>query len=178
MRAWRTLLIALAASLAAAPAVGANHLPIHAFYGHFVGIGVANSRDAEILNLKKRDLDVTIAKAGDGFSVAWVTIVRRGGLEQVDRKTAKMTFVPTASARVYKSTAHTYPISDLGYGWATLEDKTLTVYLLVVDPQSGTYQLHSYGRTLDGPDKMHLKFTRISQGRPKVIVEGDMARQK
>lgn len=160
-----------------APAASAKDLPIDTFIGHFTGTGIANSKDAEIMNLRKRDLDVTIAKAGDGFSVAWTTVVRRGGLEEVDRKSTSVNFVPTESPSLFMSPERTDATGKLGYSWASIEDRTLTVYLLVIQKDNAAYHLHSYARTVDGSGKMRLKFTRISNGRPKVIVEGEMARK-
>ncbi len=178
MNRWTTAIAAVAVGLLLAPAAWAENLPIGAFVGHFTGTGVAKSRSADILNLKKRDLNVTIAKAGgDGFSVGWTTVVRRAGLEEVKRSSSAMSFTPAGMSGFYKSVERTDPAGRLGYGWASIVGKTMTVYLLVVNADNGSYDLHSYARTVTGPDKMHLKFNRIRRGRPEVIVEGDMMRK-
>lgn len=165
------------ASAAWSPSAWAKGLPIDAFVGHFVGSGIAKSRSADVLNLKKRDFDVTIAKQDDGFSVAWTTVIRRAGIEEVKRSSTEMSFKPAGMDGFFKSVKRTDPAGRLGYGWASIEDKTLTVYLLVVDADTGAYDLHSYARAVTGPNMMHLKFNRIRKGRPEVIVEGDMTRK-
>ena len=166
--------------LAAAPAAMSADLKIADFVGHYAGTGIANSKDAVTLGLVNRDFDVVIEKANDGFAVAWTTVVRQGvgqdEKQEVKRSSAKIEFKATASPRVFKAPAHNDPSGDQGYAWANIEGRTLTVYIMVVDAKTGAYDLHSYARTLTESNEMALKFTRISTGRPRVIVEGMLKR--
>lgn len=175
--------IALAIAWMAGPSIAmAQDVPLKTFFGRFAGSGIANSRDAVDLGLTNRDFDVVIKKVGRGFSVTWTTVVLKGQggdthKPAVKRSTTTIVFAATDSPRVFKSEKRNDPTGKLGYAWADLDGPTLTVYLLVVNPKSGNYDLHSYERTLTDDNDMYLQFQRLSKGRPRVIVEGRLKRQ-
>lgn len=166
-----------------APAArAAVDLEIADFVGHFTGAGVANSKDAVNLGFTIRDLDVVIEKTEEGFKVAWTTVIRSesrpaGANPEVKRTSSEAQFARSESPHFFRSVTRNDPTGAGGYAWASLAERTLTVYLLVVNPKTGGYDLHSYARTLVDEEKMELKFSRISAGRPRVIVEGDLTRQ-
>jgi len=179
-RASALAVLALGTMLSIDPRTLAANLAIEDFIGVFTGTGVTKSKDADTLGLVKRDLDVTIKKRGDGFSVAWTTVVYRdfgtGAGPQVNRQSTWVAFAPTDDPGIYKGPARQDPFGEGGYAWASLAQRTLTVYLLVVDPTTGVYDLHSYARTLETADDMTFKFSRMRAGRPRVIVEGGLRR--
>lgn len=159
--------------LFALPAQAENLKP---FFGHFTGAGIANSRQVVELGLKERDIDVKIEPAGKGVSITWTTVIKKDG-EAVKRSTTSIDFNPTQDPNVFKAEGRNDPLGKSGYSWASLDGKTLTVYILAVDAKTGSYNLHSYERTLVGATGMDLKFLRIKDGRPKVIVQGKLKRK-
>lgn len=166
-----------------APAAwAADDLEIADFVGHFAGAGVANSKDAVNLGFTIRDLGVVVEKTEDGFSVVWTTVIRGesgpdGAKPEVRRTSSEARFVRGDNPRFFRSVTRNDPTGAGGYAWASLEGRTLTIYLLVINPENGNYDLHSYARTMVDDRQMELKFSRISSGRPRVIVEGDLTRQ-
>lgn len=180
---WGRAFIVLATCFLVTPASAAADLTIDDFVGSYSGTGLAKSREAALLQLDKRDMDVAIRKQGEGFSVRWITVVHQGRGDDenpaVKRAETTVSFVPTGSASFFRSRERNDPAGPLGYAWARLKERTLSVYLLVVDPRDGSYDLHGYHRTLDTDgNTMHLKFSRIRSGRPQVVVEGDLKRNK
>lgn len=169
------LILPAAAALAlfALPAQAESLKP---FFGHFAGAGIANSKQVVELGLKERDIDVKIEPAGKGVSITWTTVIKRDG-EAVKRSTTSIDFKPTDDPNVFKADGRVDPLGRSGYSWAALDGKTLTVYILAVDARTGSYNLHSYERTLKGATGMDLKFLRIKDGRPKVIVQGELKRK-
>ncbi len=166
--------VLLAANLLAV--TGSQAESLKPFFGHFSGEGVANSEQVVELGLKERDLDVVIEPAGDGMTVNWTTVVRRDG-EAVKRSTTTIEFKPTDDPNVFKAVGRDEPLGISGYSWAAIDGHKLTVYILAVDARTGSYNLHSYERTLKGATGMELKFLRIKNGKPKVIVQGTLKRK-
>ena len=73
-------LVVLCLSVSAERALAADNLPIDAFFGKFVGSGIARSDVSDYFGLTVRDLDVTIAGAGGGaVAITWTTVIRQGG---------------------------------------------------------------------------------------------------
>lgn len=158
--------------LLSAPAAAENLKP---FFGHYTGAGIAKSKQTTLLGLKERDLDVVIEPSGDGMSITWTTVVKKDGAE-VKRSTTTIVFQPTDDPKVFKAPERDDPLGASGYSWAALDGNTMTVYILAVNAKTGSYNLHSYERTLKGATGMELKFLRINDGRPKVIVQGNLKR--
>ncbi len=157
-------------------AFGAEAQSLKPFFGHFSGEGIANSEQVVELGLKERDLDVVIEPSGGGMTINWTTVVKKDG-EAVKRSTTTIAFVPTDDPNVFKAEGRDDPLGISGYSWAAIDGQTLTVYILAVDARTGSYNLHSYERTLKGATGMELKFLRIKDGKPKVIVQGTLKRK-
>lgn len=177
MKRFLTVSLALLACLALVRAAAAD-LPIKAFYGTYSGSGIANSKDSLYFGITMRDLDVTIAPTDTGFRVDWTTVLRQGGSPDkpnVRRNSASISFVPSDHPQRFDAVDRGEPVSENGYAWARIEDRTLTVYVLRVG-ESGSYNLQSYARTISGSG-MDLKFTRIRDGEPLRSVTGKLIKQ-
>ena len=170
-------LILLAASAAPASAQ-AKDLPIDAFFGRWLGSGVSQTDQSVLYRYTQRDLNVTISKAGPGFSISWATIQRKKGDPQnptAVRKTTSSTFVPAGRANVWRVMGTLDPVKGKTYSWAHLGEKTLTVNSLVIEPDSG-YEMQIYQRELSGSG-MKLEFRRVKDGSVVRTVEGRLTKQ-
>lgn len=65
------------------------------FFGHYKGSGVARGPNIAFYDIGDRDLDVEIGPEGDGFFVAWTTVIREPWGDEVKRKSARIAFVPS-----------------------------------------------------------------------------------
>ncbi|HEY5608479.1 MAG TPA: hypothetical protein VIM38_09100 [Alphaproteobacteria bacterium] len=150
-----------------------------AFFGVFSGGGVAESEDSAYFGTTARDLDVTIRAEGNGFSVAWTSVIRQGGdpnKPNVRRKVTTRVFQPLAGRPgLYRAADSGDPIAGQEMSWARIRGATLTVYLMGIDPD-GTYELQRYDRTV-GPGGMQLTFTRERDGEKVRKVTGRMVKQ-
>jgi hypothetical protein len=160
--------------LVAAPAVKAEPAPIGAFVGTFAGTGVAETFDNIYAPESVRDLDVTIARVGEGFSVTWTTVVRSAG-GKVKRKTQTLDFTPTGAGSQYRSARLADAFGD-GLAWAGIEEQTLSVFVLNIDTDGG-YQLQRYARALTALG-MDLTFTRKIDGEDLRVVKAKLIRNK
>ena len=171
----RTSLLAVLALIVLVSPVRAQDLTIAAFFGTFKGGGVAENRDSIYFGITVRDFDVSIRPAGNGFSVEWATIIRKGGdpnNPDVRRKAQTATFVPTGQPGVYRATDLADPLSGGRYTWARLEGSTLMVYIMTIDAK-GRYSVQSYARTLH-PSGMDFVFQRIRDGDELRTVKGKL----
>jgi hypothetical protein len=167
-------IVALAAGLMTTPAL-AQDLPIAAFFGTFKGGGIAENRDSIYFGVTVRDFDVTIRPSGEGFTVEWATVIRKGGdprRPKVRRKAQSATFIPTGRHGVYRATDLGDPLAGGRYAWARIEKQTLMVYLMTID-ERGRYSMQSYARTLK-PSGMDFVFQRIRDGEPMRTVKGKL----
>lgn len=160
--------------LVGAPAVKADPAPVAAFVGTFAGTGVAETFDNIYAPESVRDLDVTIAAAGEGFSVTWTTVVRSAG-GKVKRKTETLDFTPTGAGSQYRNAEFSDPFG-VGLAWAGIEDQTLSIFVLNIDTDGG-YQLQRYARTLTALG-MDLTFTRKIDGEDLRVVRAKLIRNK
>ena len=169
---------ALVAVFAGAPASVAQDLPIAAFAGQFAGTGLARNDLSEYFDLTVRDLGVTIAVRGQGFNLAWTTVLRdRGDPDNptARRKSTTLDFVASGRAGVFRGATPSDPMSGQPYAWARIKGQTLTVHSLVI-AADGSYEMHTYDRTLT-PFGMDLKFTRVSDGEPTRSVTAKLTKQ-
>lgn len=171
-----SLAVAALLFLGLGPAVAAD-LNIKAFFGKFQGGGIAENDDSIYFGVTARDFDVTIAPAGNGFSVTWTSVIRGGGdpnKPNVRRKTTTRTFAPTAKPGVWKAAESKDPLGDGELCWARLKENTLSVYLMVVR-DDGAYEIQKYDRTLQ-PSGMLMNFTRIRDGEKVRQVKGRLVK--
>lgn len=166
----------LAAFLAGAPA-HAQDLNQEAFYGHFQGSGVAENSDSLYFGVTVRDLDVKIGPEAPGFYVEWTSVIRGGGdpnNPDVKRRTARMSFVPSGRPGVYNATGALDPRSPEGLGWASINERTLSVHVMRIT-DTGGYAIQTYNRTLDGTG-MRLKFVNVTNGDPRREVDARLVK--
>ena len=169
---------ALVAVFAGAPASVAQDLPIAAFAGQFAGTGLARNDLSEYFDLTVRDLGVTIAVRGQGFTLTWTTVLRdRGDPDNptARRKSTTLDFVASGRAGVFRGATPSDPMSGQPYAWARIKGQTLTVHSLVISAD-GSYEMHTYDRTLT-PFGMDLKFTRVSDGEPTRSVTAKLTKE-
>ena len=167
MHAKLTLVIGLIAGLAlAGPAMAAD--AIEAFYGTYVGQAVLE-KNGEV---SKRDLNVVIKPFRKGFTVEWTTVSQKKGGE-TKRASYNINFRPTKRDGIYESAMKINkfgkgvpldPIKGDPYVWARLENKTLTVYAMIITDEGG-FEMQTYVRTLTS-DGMKLEFSRVRDGVP------------
>ncbi len=153
----------------------AKDLKLAAFFGTFKGSGVAENKDSLYFGVTVRDLDVTIQPAGQGFGIEWTTVIRRGGnpnKPNVRRKSQKMTFVPSQTTGVYKSTTQSDPLAGNPLAWARIKDTALIINVFSIG-KDGSYQVQSYTRKLV-PQGMAFTFERIRDGEPVRTVKGNL----
>jgi len=156
----RLLHVAFVGLIAALPARAQQSLSPAAFYGTWTGSGVAENRDSIYFAVTQRDLDVIIKPAGDGFTVTWTTVIRKGGdpaRPNVRQRQQTLTFRKPGKDRVWHAAESGDPILGQTLSWARIEKQTLTVYQMSVLP-TGVYEIEQYDRTLTGTG-MDLKFS-------------------
>ncbi len=166
---------AVVAVFAGAPASVAQDLPIAAFAGQYLGKGLARNDLSEYFDMTVRDLGVTIAVRGQGFNLAWTTVIRNPDKPTAKRKSTALDFVATGRAGVFRSATPSDPMSGQPYAWARIKGQTLTVHSLVISAD-GSYEMHTYDRTLT-PFGMDLKFTRVSDGEPTRSVTAKLTKE-
>jgi len=157
----------------------AQDISIKAFTGTWGGSAVANNRDSLYFGVTIRDLDVTVTPTADGFNIGWTTVIRRGGTPnqpKVRKKSVMMRFVSAGRKGVWKLANSGDMLSGNPYGWARIQGRTLTLYLMAID-QRGRYSMSRYARTLSGTG-MDLEFTAIRDGEPARVVRGKLVRNR
>ncbi|APE45243.1 hypothetical protein BOO69_02010 [Sulfitobacter alexandrii] len=161
------------------PAAG-RAAQIDPFLGAFEGETEITVGD-EVL---QRDLSVTIQPADDdGFVLSWTTAtLREDG--QSKEKTYTIAFVPTAREGIYQSAMKTNlfgkatpldPLQGEPFVWARIEDDTLSVFSLFIDP-TGDYEVQEYHRTL-AEGGLDLLFRRIRDGEVSREISALLRRQ-
>lgn len=160
-------------------AAAEQNLSIRAFKGQWGGSAVANNRDSLYFGVTIRDLDVTITPKAGGFTIAWTTVIRRGGTPdkpRVRKKSVTMEFVPAGRKGVWRLNNSGDMLRGTPYGWARIKGRTLTVYLMEIDA-GGVYSLARYARTLSGAG-MDLEFSALRDGEPTRTVRGKLIRNR
>lgn len=148
-----------------AGAATAQEVGLPAFFGRWEGTGIAEDPDNLFFSMTARDLDVRIEPVGDGFTVAWTTLIRVGddtANPEIRRREASLTFGPRSPMGFYPSLGSSDPLTGGVMSWARLEGRTLTVHQMVMT-EGGGYALTSYARTLAAPG-MDLVFRRDQDG--------------
>lgn len=152
---------------------------IDPFLGKYVGTAVVHAQD----KMTKRDLNITIAKLDNGFSVDWTTVIPKEN--KTVRRQFKIRFLPTRRKGVYAAAMRTNvfgaavpldPLKGDPYVWAAIRGKSLYVYGLLVT-ENGGYEIQEYERTLI-PGGMTVRFKRFRNGKPLKDITGDVKRVK
>ena len=172
--------IALATALYAVAGTGASmaaDLSIRAFFGKFQGGGVAENEDSIYFGVTARDFDVVITPEGEGFNVAWTSVIRGGGTPGTPdgrRKTTSLAFEPSGRAGIWRAAASKDPVGGGQAGWARIKNTTLSVYLMIV-LDDGAYEIQQYDRKIL-PSGMELTFTRLRDGDLVRTVKGRLVK--
>lgn len=142
------------------------HAPLSRFYGKFAGVAVSDSGNG----VTERDTSVEIRPFKRGFSVDWVSLIRKKD-GSVKRKRHVVKFVPTSRPHIYESamavnmfgqTVPMDPMQGHPYVWAKIRGRTMTVYSMYIT-DTGSYEMQVYRRTLV-PGGLDLEFTRLRDG--------------
>ncbi len=173
------LVLILLISATAWPVTAEQDGSIKAFYGRWGGSAIAKNSDSIYFGVTIRDLDVTITPKSGGFTIAWTTVIRRGGTPskpKVRKKSVTMEFVSAGRKGVWRLASAGDMLRGSPYGWARIAGRTLTIYLMEIDA-GGTYSLARYARTRSGAG-MDLEFTALRDGEPARIVRGKLVRHR
>ena len=157
------------------PSAAQNDLSIKAFVGTWQGSGIATAPD-DLFNESVRDLDVVIRTVGQGFTIDWTTVVRKGPVgnrKTVKRATSK-TFQPTARPGIYRGDGGGDLLDGAVLTWARLEKQTLSVFTLEID-ETGDMGFSRYDRTLTAIG-MELAFTGVRGGETQRKVKGKLVK--
>ena len=177
-RAWGGMLAGAAALLMLAGGAVAEDLALEAFHGTFQGSGIARSDVSDYFGLTVRDLDVTMAPAGAGFSITWTTVLRQSGNPDnpdIRHKSATLEFAPSTRPGLYRARSNGDAVAGAPLAWAYVRGHTLTIHLLAVS-DSGDYEMQTYHRTLTGLG-MELEFINVGNGETIRRVEGRLTKR-
>lgn len=151
-------------------------LDIEAFFGSFVGNGLADGDDVAYFGVTDRDLDVWIGPAvGRGFTIQWTTVLREGGdpkAPKIRRRSTTMTFAAGPRPGLFHATDNGDPLDGGVISWARISGSTLTIHQFTVRPD-GRHEIQTYARTLAGSG-MSLLYTRVVDGERTRRVRGKL----
>ena len=137
-----------------------DHTQIDDFFGHWIGVSVVESRLGPNVPVTPQDLDVAFRPQGEGFRVCWTT-VRAGhpaGGGGVVRNEWRFVFEPGIARGTWRATETLNPLTTRRGVWASLSNRTLTIFGIVTD-EGGFTGLQIYDRTLEDNGKS-LEFFR------------------
>jgi hypothetical protein len=171
----------LAAASIAASAARADE-PYDPFIGTYVGRAEAVGAEGDP---GVRDLDVVILRTEHGFGIESITVNHNGDRldPAVSRRSSAMSFTESDIDGVYqrdfeRDVFATRSELDVVNGdplqWARISDGSLLVYSFVLN-EEGTYELHTYRRTLDDSG-VALEFTSELDGNAMRQVAGRLIR--
>lgn len=146
-----------------------------AFYGRYVGTGIARDPNVMAFGFNQRDFNVEIGSAENGFFVAWTTVMQPRFGKEAKRKSTRVTFEPSTRPGIYIEHA---PAIDPAHGasWASISNRALTVRILTI-LDDGTYELQSYQRSL-AKDGLYLTFRSDQDGGLIRIVTAYLKKEK
>jgi hypothetical protein len=171
-----TILFTLALFSFAPTGQAAEDAVLADFAGTWVGSGLKEEFIEEgYYEYKQRDLNVTIQPGDKGFTIGWMTGIRKvSGGPVTELKSTDLRFQENAQG--YYQVADVAPQDHShGHTWARLEGQQLIVYLMEIHPE-GYYELAMYVRTLNPDGTMLLGFVRNLDGRPVRRVSGLLIR--
>ncbi len=160
-------------------AQASERVTIDAFLGDWFGVAITEDviltgTGIRRTDLSLRDLDVSIAATEAGINVTWTASIRLNG----KRKTRSNSVALARTAPgVFKGTGTANVLAGETALWARIEEKSLIVYVLEIDPK-GVYELSRYERRLTPSGGMLLNFRRLRDGRVRRTVTGKLARER
>ena len=178
--------LALAAALLAvlwvrAPAFA--QATIEDFVGTYVGTATVMDGAGQVE--EERDMDVTISKTSDGFSISWINVTLVDGRRDVPgvkRRATSLSFRDEGKGRYVaeqrRSLFERRKVGNMFDGapvsWARVEDNKLGVFSLVV-LGDGTYELQVYERILTDQG-LDIDYVRLDEGVPVRVIKGQTVR--
>ena len=137
-----------------------------AFYGRYNGTAEAVNVQGWPTGVDRRDFDVEIGQADNGFFVAWTTVRKSIGRKEVRRDSTRIVFEPSGQSGIYVQKSAASELAH-GFGWASISGRTLTVRVLGILRDG--YEIQSYERTL-AKDGLQLFFRSDRNGSVSKIV--------
>ena len=138
-----------------------------AFYGRYHGTGQSVDPRFVTAGFDRRDFDVQIGPADNGFFVAWTTVTRTMGRKEAKRTSTRIVYEPSGRPGIYVQKVGAAEIAN-GISWATISGRTLTVRVAAI-LDDGKYEIQSYERTLV-KDGLQLQFRSDRNGSVSKIV--------
>jgi hypothetical protein len=183
---WRRALAAIVL-LIGPYAASADQATIEDFIGQWRGAEVSIDAPEQAPKLAPSDLDMTISAAGGGFQIRALALGRESDGTLAARP-FDASFAPTdlpgvfafdpgsrsLLSRLFADPAVGNPLQGDTLLWARLQDDTLHVYSLAIDPAGGFALEHSTGRLTD--NGMAARYELRSQNDRIAIVEGRLER--
>lgn len=151
-------------------------LPPEAFFGTYIGDGVANRRWPK-MTVTQRELNVTIEPTPDGFAIAWTTVMHKGSdpkSARVIRRDNWLAFVPSGRGTIWRATTEGDPIKGETYAWARIEGDSLITYVTWID-DDGMFDVERYARRIT-PTGMKVNFRLTHEGADVLTVQADLAK--
>jgi hypothetical protein len=184
---WRHVLAATTL-LVGSSAAGAADVAIEDFFGEWRGVDVSVDDTEQAPKLSPSDLDMAITDEDGGFRIRALALGRESDGTLVARP-IDAAFAPTETPGVFafdpgnRSLLSSLfadptvgnPLEGDTLLWARLQDDTLHVYSLAIDPGGGYALEHSTGR-LTG-DGMATRYELRSENDRIIAVEGRLERE-
>ena len=145
-----------------------------AFYGKYSGTGISQNPVGGDFGFDNRDMDVEIGAEGNGFFVAWTTVIDDFKADEPRRRESRLSFVPSARASVFVDAAAAVQGGER-LAWASIKESTLTVSVLTI-LGGGGYAVQTYHRTLTDVG-MSLYFFSDRDGQTRRVVTAFLTKQ-
>lgn len=170
------VLAVFASILITGPGSASHSKALEPFFGDYKG------QTVDVAGQSQRQLSVSIQPEKHGFKLDWTTIIpKEGGGESL--KSYSIIFRPSRRDNIFRSLMGKNkfgnmvaldPMKGEPYFWARLQNKTLSVFALLVTADGG-YEMQAYHRTL-ADDGLRLRFTRQREDRTLKVIEGMLKR--
>lgn len=171
---WTGLALPVAAAAPNAGQPARGPLPLEAFFGTYVGNGVAHRRLPTVA-VTQRELNVNIEPTQDGFAIAWTTVLHKGRdpkNQRVVRRDNLLAFVPSGRANLWRVAKEGDPISGETYAWARIEGDSLITYVSWIDDE-GMFDVERYARQVT-PSGMTVNFRLTREGTEVLSVHAEL----
>lgn len=177
MRCGQLLSLCFVLFLIAPAGRAAEERALAPFLGEWTGVAITENvgeSAGDSSDYTIRDLDVSIAETADGLDLTWTTHFRGNGSSK--KKTTSVSLTETAPG-VFKESGAADVLAGETAVWARVEERSLIVYRLEIDPQ-GVYDLSRYERRITPNGGMVLNFKRVRDGRTLRLVTGELVRAR
>ncbi|MEM8914554.1 MAG: hypothetical protein AAGC83_01890 [Pseudomonadota bacterium] len=164
-------------------ALPASAQTIDDFVGTFVGTADVMDVDGNVE--EQRDVDITIEKTKDGFSIGWINVSLVDGRRDVSgvkrradsldfREERDGRYVVEARRSLFERRQESDMFAGAPVSWARIDGEKLGVFSLVV-LENGAYSLQVYERILS-EEGLTIDFVRLDEGIPVRTITGRAVR--